>query len=91
MFYKVVVEEEEPQTSCFPLLSLSLEVLAKVIKEYIQIILIQMMLIPVIILHFYFYFTDRHPLGDDLKLLRLSRAISIVVFMVLYFSLALIK
>ena len=50
-----------------------------------------MCLMPIAILNLYFYFTDRQPYGDDLKLLRLSRGSSIVVFMISYFLLALRK
>ena len=92
MFFKVVIkEEQEAPTSCFTFLNLSLEVLAKVIKEYVQVIVIQMCLLPIAFLNFYFFFTDRQPLGDDLMLLRISRGICVIVFMVLYFLLSLLR
>ena len=89
MFYKVYIEENKDTPKCMPFLIL--EILANVIKEYIQTIVIQMCLMPIAILNLYFYFTDRQPYGDDLKFLRLSRGSSIVVFMISYFLLALRK
>ena len=91
MFYKVVVEEEEEEVIHDCTNFLVLEVLANVIKEYVQTIVIQMCLLPIAVLGFYFYFTDSQPYGNDFKLIRLSRGVSILVFMISYFLLALKK
>ena len=93
MFYKVAVEEEQEEEEVIHDCAnfLVLEVLANVIKEYVQTIVIQMCLLPIAVLGFYFYFTDSQPYGNNFKLIRLSRGVSILVFMISYFLLALRK
>ena len=88
MFYKVVVEEEEEEKVVHDCMNfLVLEVLANVIKEYIQTITIQMCFLPMAVFDFYFYFTDSQPYDSVIKL----RGFSIMVFMISYFLLALRK
>ena len=93
MFYRVTEEEMEVlEPNCTPYQIL--EVLRKIIKEYIQTICLWMCLIPERILSIYsycIYIDNSSVIIADLSVLTIFTNLLSVVFLIVFFLLALVK
>ena len=94
MFYRVTEEQIQvvPPTNCAPFLIL--DVLCKVIKEYIQTLCLWMCLIPERLLGFYYYFQyyeNDSLIGTDLYILSNAASLLTIIFLFSFFLLTLIK